>query len=77
MRFEVLVVVTMKIGDECDVKVCCLVEVYLLLVDSAASIIRGDQDITVIVHFCQITWHHVAEECSLGRIVLLLYSFLW
>jgi hypothetical protein len=39
-------VVTMKISDECDVKVSCLVEVYLLLGDSAASIIRGDQDIT-------------------------------
>jgi formate hydrogenlyase subunit 4 len=69
--------VTMKISGECDVKVCCLVEVYLLLVDSAASIIRRDQDITVIVHFCQITWHHVAVECILGRIVLLPYSFLW
>jgi len=45
--------------------------------DSAASIVRGDHDITVTVHFCQITWHHVAEECSLGCIVLLLYSFLW
>ena len=35
VRAEVLVVVTMKITDECDVKLCCLVEVYLLLVDCA------------------------------------------
>ena len=27
--------VSMKITDECDVKLCCLVEVYVLLVDSA------------------------------------------
>lgn len=69
--------VIVQITDECYVKLCCLLEVHLHLVDSAASIIRGDQDVTVTVHFCQITWHHVAEESNLRRIALLLYSFLW
>jgi hypothetical protein len=77
VRFEVLVVVIMKITDECDVKLYWLVEVYLLSVDYAASIIRGDQDVTVTVHFSQITWHYGAGERNLRRIVLLLYSSFW
>lgn len=36
--------VTIKITDIYDVKLCCLVEMYLLPEDSSAPIIRGDQD---------------------------------
>jgi hypothetical protein len=70
-------VVTIKITDIYDVKFCFLVEMYLPSVDSSASIIRGDQDGTeTSVHFCQITWQCVAEECNLRSIILLLYSLL-